>query len=74
MFLVISLVGYNIGVVNSPAEYMKDWCNQTIIDNYDVYMTSDQLQLLWSTVTSIFLVGGCAGSLIAAFLADKFGR
>lgn len=70
----ISKVGYNIGVMNSPADFIKDWCNQTIIDRYDKYLTHDQLETLWSTIISIFLVGGCVGSLFAATIADKFGR
>lgn len=60
--------------MNSPADFIKDWCNQTIIDRYDKYLTHDQLETLWSTIISIFLVGGCVGSLFAATIADKFGR
>lgn len=68
------IVGYNIGVMNSPSHFMKNWCNQTVIQRYDKHLTVDQLETLWSTVISIFLVGGCVGSLFAASLADKFGR
>ncbi|XP_055319987.1 solute carrier family 2, facilitated glucose transporter member 1-like isoform X2 [Sitodiplosis mosellana] len=67
-------VGYNIGVMNSPSSFMKKWCNQTIIQRYDKYLSVDQLETLWSTIISIFLVGGCVGSLFAASLADRFGR
>lgn len=67
-------VGYNIGIMNSPADFMKDWCNQTVIQRYDLYLTENQLETLWTTIISIFLVGGCVGSLFAASLADKFGR
>lgn len=68
------IAGYNIGVMNSPAEYMKAWCNQTLIDRYDLHLGKDGLTTLWSIIISIFLVGGCIGSLFAATLADKFGR
>lgn len=68
------IVGYNIGVMNSPAEYMKEWCNKTLIDRYNLDLGADGLVTLWSTIISIFLVGGCIGSLFAAKLADKFGR
>lgn len=67
-------VGYNIGVMNSPAEIIRRWCNETVIANYDTHLTDDQLQLLWSAIISIFLIGGCVGSLFAASLADKLGR
>lgn len=68
------LVGYNIGVINSPADFMQAWCNQTLIDRYDLWLTFDQLQTLWSIIISIFLVGGCIGSLVGVSLTDKFGR
>lgn len=67
-------VGYNIGVMNSPAEYIKAWCNQTLIDRYNLDLGKDGLVTLLSTIVSIFLVGGCIGSLFAATLADKYGR
>lgn len=73
-FHCFTLVGYNIGVMNSPADFIKDWCNQTIFKRYDERLTHDQLETLWSTIISIFLVGGCVGSLFAATIADKFGR
>lgn len=60
--------------MNSPSEYMKLWCNQTLIDRYDLHLEEDGLVTLWSTIISIFLVGGCIGSIFAATLADKFGR
>lgn len=67
-------VGYNIGVLNSPAEFMKSWCNDTLIARYDVHLTVDQLQTLWASIISIFLVGGCIGSICGASFADKLGR
>ncbi|XP_031640483.1 solute carrier family 2, facilitated glucose transporter member 3-like isoform X2 [Contarinia nasturtii] len=67
-------VGYNIGVLNSPAEHIKAWCNQTVYERYGTILTPETLDTLWATIISIFLVGGCAGSLIAASIADKFGR
>ncbi|KAM7345809.1 solute carrier family 2, facilitated glucose transporter member 1-like isoform 2-T2 [Cochliomyia hominivorax] len=66
--------GYCIGVMNSPAVFMRAWCNETIIERYDVYLTSAAIELLWSTIVSIFLIGGAIGSLTGAGLANKFGR
>lgn len=67
-------VGYNIGVVNTPFQHIKNWCNVTLIDSYDLHLTEDQLDVLFSAVVSIFLVGACIGSLSGAWLADKYGR
>lgn len=70
----IILVGYNMGVINSPAEFMKKWCNETLYERYDVSLAFEELQTLWSAVVSIFLIGGCLGSLAGAWVADRFGR
>lgn len=67
-------VGYNIGVINGPYQYIRDWCNVTAIEKYDIHLNFDELQTLWSVVISIFLIGGCIGSLAGAWFADKFGR
>lgn len=67
-------VGYNIGVINAPSEYMQDWCNQTLIRQYDMHLSIDQLQALWASVISIFLIGGALGSLGGAYVADRIGR
>ncbi|KAK5645016.1 hypothetical protein RI129_006316 [Pyrocoelia pectoralis] len=67
-------VGYNIGVVNSPAEIIKKFCNESIYERYDRSLTDGQLRILWSSVVSIFLVGGTIGSLTGSWLADYVGR
>ncbi|KAH8371635.1 hypothetical protein KR093_008344, partial [Drosophila rubida] len=66
--------GYCIGVINSPATLMKEWCNQTIHEKYGGSLSSGGLDILWSSIVSIFLVGGAIGSLGGAGLANKFGR
>ncbi|XP_059045213.1 solute carrier family 2, facilitated glucose transporter member 1-like [Achroia grisella] len=67
-------VGYNIGVVNTPAEVIKKFCNESFISRYDVYLDEKWMNVLWSSVVSIFIVGGCTGSILGAVLADKLGR
>lgn len=59
--------------MNSPAAYMKEWCDETLIKRYDLHL-GENLDTLWSFIISIYLVGGCIGSLFAASAADKFGR
>ncbi|XP_011633087.1 solute carrier family 2, facilitated glucose transporter member 1-like isoform X2 [Pogonomyrmex barbatus] len=66
--------GYNIGVMNNPAHLMQSFCNDSIRERYNVQLSSHELNILWSTVVSIFLIGGVSGSLIASWLSDKFGR
>ncbi|XP_049867477.1 solute carrier family 2, facilitated glucose transporter member 3-like isoform X2 [Pectinophora gossypiella] len=67
-------VGYNIGVVNTPAEVIKRFCNESISSRYDVQITEGWLNVLWSCIVSIFIVGGCTGSVLGAVLAKTLGR
>lgn len=67
-------VGYCIGGINSPASFMRAWCNETLIERYDFHITPGGLDILWSTIVSVFLIGGAIGSLAGAGAADKFGR
>lgn len=53
---------------------MRHWCNETIIERYNIYLTKSAIELLWSAIVSIFLIGGAIGSLTGANLANKFGR
>ncbi|XP_072751731.1 solute carrier family 2, facilitated glucose transporter member 5 isoform X2 [Anoplolepis gracilipes] len=66
--------GYNIGVMNNPADLMKSFCNDSIRERFNVQLSSHELQILWSTIVSVFLIGGVSGSLIASWLSDRFGR
>lgn len=66
--------GYNIGVINAPANFIKEWCNETIFESYGSVLSATSLNTFWSTVVSIFLIGGVIGSLGGAWVADKLGR
>ncbi|KAH8366863.1 hypothetical protein KR084_008552 [Drosophila pseudotakahashii] len=67
-------VGYCTGVMNSPAELMRSWCNETLIARYNLDLGESGLELLWSALVSIFLVGGAIGSVSGASMANRFGR
>ncbi|XP_055602382.1 solute carrier family 2, facilitated glucose transporter member 3 isoform X2 [Uranotaenia lowii] len=66
--------GYNIGVINAPANFIKIWCNETLFETYGSILSEDSLNTFWAAVVSIFLVGGVIGSLGGAWVADKLGR
>lgn len=53
---------------------MRQWCNATLVQRYDAYLSDASIELLWSAIVSIFLIGGAIGSLTGAGLANKFGR
>ncbi|XP_075969950.1 solute carrier family 2, facilitated glucose transporter member 1-like isoform X2 [Anticarsia gemmatalis] len=67
-------VGYNIGVLNTPAETIKKFCNESFVSRYDVVLGDQWLNVLWSAIVSIFIVGGCTGSILGAVLANSLGR
>lgn len=67
-------VGYNIGVINAPQKIIQQWCNVTLIEKFDLHLDEDILDILRSTIVSIFLIGGMIGSLAGSVLADKIGR
>lgn len=53
---------------------MKRFCKKSIKERYDVTITSENLDLLWSSLVSIFLIGGVTGSLNSSLLANSLGR
>ncbi|XP_063232892.1 solute carrier family 2, facilitated glucose transporter member 1-like isoform X2 [Bacillus rossius redtenbacheri] len=67
-------VGYSIGVMNTPAAIIKEFCNETVFSNYGSYLSEPQMNVLWSVIVSIFLMGGVTGSLTGGWVADRFGR
>ncbi|XP_069476011.1 solute carrier family 2, facilitated glucose transporter member 11-like isoform X2 [Ambystoma mexicanum] len=66
--------GFHISVVSAPAEYIKDFINQTWIHRYGVPTPDETLTLLWSLTVSIFSIGGLLGSLASGFLIRRYGK
>lgn len=67
-------VGYFFGVLNAPAEIIKKWCQDILANEYDTIVTAGQLDILWTSIVSIYLIGGICGSCFSAVLCDKYGR
>ena len=66
--------GFNIGVLNNVDHLIKNFCNNSMKERYDVDISENSLKLVWSAVVSIFLIGGVTGSYISSCLADRYGR
>ncbi|XP_041065916.1 solute carrier family 2, facilitated glucose transporter member 5-like isoform X2 [Carcharodon carcharias] len=66
--------GYNLAVVNSPAEYIKDFYNSTILERFNQSLSSHHLVLMYSATVSVFAAGGMFGSLLVGMLVAKFGQ
>ncbi|XP_072288647.1 solute carrier family 2, facilitated glucose transporter member 11b isoform X2 [Eucyclogobius newberryi] len=66
--------GYNISVINAPTMYVQRFINQTWIERYNTNISEDALTLLWSTIVSIFTLGGLVGASLGGTLSVKLGR
>ncbi|XP_047512510.1 solute carrier family 2, facilitated glucose transporter member 5-like isoform X1 [Pieris napi] len=67
-------VGFNIGVVNTPAELIQQFCYESLRERFNIDLDKTWMNILWSSIVSIFIVGGCTGSILGSVLADKLGR
>lgn len=61
-------------MINAPSEYIKSWATRTLQDNYDITLSTFGIDLLWSFIVSIFLIGGAIGSFIGSYVANRIGR
>ncbi|NWV11147.1 GTR9 protein, partial [Ptilonorhynchus violaceus] len=68
------LYGYNLAVVNSPAEHIKAFYNATWSQRYGHGLAPGPLTLLYSLTVSIFALGGLVGSLLVGVLVERYGR
>ena len=55
-------------------QIIKEFCNASVSAHYGVELSASQLDVLWSTIVSVFLVGGMVGSMSGGCAADHFGR
>uniref|UniRef100_A0A8D0DE84 Solute carrier family 2, facilitated glucose transporter member 5 n=1 Tax=Sander lucioperca TaxID=283035 RepID=A0A8D0DE84_SANLU len=68
------LYGYNLAVVNSPAVYIKDFYNKTVVSRTGKGLSEETLTLMYCLTVSVFAIGGLLGSLIVGILVSRFGR
>ncbi|XP_036446121.1 solute carrier family 2, facilitated glucose transporter member 9 [Colossoma macropomum] len=68
------LYGYNLSVVNAPAQDIKAFYNSTWLSRYGEPAAAETLTLLWSVTVSIFAIGGLVGALVVSFLIKVLGR
>ncbi|KAM4615380.1 solute carrier family 2 member 15a [Polymixia lowei] len=68
------LYGYNLAVVNSPAVYIKDFYNRTVVSRNGTGLNGEALTLMYSLTVSVFAIGGLLGSLMVGMLVTRFGR
>ncbi|KAK2837317.1 hypothetical protein Q5P01_014529 [Channa striata] len=66
--------GYNVSVINAPTMYVQNFINQTWRERYETDISGGALTFLWSTIVSMFTLGGFIGVNIGGTLAVKLGR
>ncbi|XP_037632539.1 solute carrier family 2, facilitated glucose transporter member 11b isoform X2 [Sebastes umbrosus] len=66
--------GYNTSVINAPTTYVQNFINQTWNERYQTDISAEALTLLWSTIVSIFTLGGLLGVTVGGTLSVKLGR
>ena len=53
---------------------ITEFLNTTITQRSSTIWTENQLGVIWSSIVSIYMIGGVVGSLAASYLADRVGR
>nr|XP_033811886.1 solute carrier family 2, facilitated glucose transporter member 11-like [Geotrypetes seraphini] len=66
--------GFHIAVINAPSLYIKSFINETWQNRYNSTVNEKTLKVLWSSVVSMFSVGGFLGSLMMEYLTGKYGK
>ncbi|XP_061624150.1 solute carrier family 2, facilitated glucose transporter member 11b isoform X2 [Phyllopteryx taeniolatus] len=66
--------GYNVSVINAPTKYVQDFINRTWTERYQSDIAADVLTLMWSTIVSVFTLGGLIGVSVGGTLSIKLGR
>lgn len=55
-------------------QYVQDFVNQTWLERYNTIISESGLTLIWSTIVSIFTIGGLIGVTLGGTLSVKIGR
>ncbi|XP_034026105.1 solute carrier family 2, facilitated glucose transporter member 11b isoform X2 [Thalassophryne amazonica] len=66
--------GYNVSIINVPTVYVQDFINQTWRTRYETDISQNVVTLLWSTIVSVFTIGGFLGAHVGGTLSVKLGR
>lgn len=72
--LVFHLLNVHVVFFFFYLQYVQNFINQTWRERYEADISEDALTLLWSTIVSIFTVGGFIGASIGGTLSVKLGR
>ena len=66
--------GFNTGVVNAPEAAIRDFCNTSYHQHYGTFLDQNTSDIIFTVITSAFIVGGMLGAMVGGMVADKLGR
>ena len=68
--------GFNVGVINSVSVFIKEFTNETYVDDdaNPTGFSEAKLRSLFSVAVAAYILGGMIGALLGGYVADKFGR
>ncbi|XP_036454573.1 solute carrier family 2, facilitated glucose transporter member 11-like isoform X2 [Colossoma macropomum] len=66
--------GYNVSIINAPTKAVQEFINETWLERYGDEIPEQLLTFLWSSIVSIFTIGGLIGASVGGTLAIRFGR
>ncbi|XP_053225999.1 solute carrier family 2, facilitated glucose transporter member 11-like isoform X1 [Podarcis raffonei] len=66
--------GYNLTIINAPTTYIQSFTNETWLERTGSPLEGKVITLIWSSVVSLYPLGGLVGALLAGPMAIKLGR
>ncbi|XP_060100615.1 solute carrier family 2, facilitated glucose transporter member 11-like [Heteronotia binoei] len=68
------LYGFHVSVISFASPFIKKFINETWLERYNAPIDDQNLTILWSTIVSIFCIGGVTGSVLSGYLSSKYGK
>ncbi|XP_019362446.1 PREDICTED: solute carrier family 2, facilitated glucose transporter member 11-like isoform X1 [Gavialis gangeticus] len=66
--------GLQVSIINPPAEHIKSFISEIWLERYSFPLSDKRVTLLWSSIVSIYSIGGLLGSTYAGYFSIRFGR
>uniref|UniRef100_A0A8D0E8J2 Solute carrier family 2, facilitated glucose transporter member 5 n=1 Tax=Salvator merianae TaxID=96440 RepID=A0A8D0E8J2_SALMN len=66
--------GYNVSIISAPTEHIHQFLNDTWWNRYQAELSPSKMTLLWSTIASVFSLGGLVGAHLGGSAAIHLGR
>ena len=66
--------GFNVASVNPPMKDISKFIRLSVYDHYDVQLSEESAEFIFSLTLMVFNVCGMVGALMAGWLANLYGR